>query len=130
MPLDASGGGGRGPRNVLGSSLEICSLEPRTGFYRTGGCHTGPDDLGCHAVCVELTAAFLAFSKQCGNDLSTPRPEFGFAGLQPGDRWCLCASRWQEALEAGEAPRVVLRATEMSALLYCAIEDLQAHATS
>ncbi len=128
MPLDA-GDGGRGgsARNVLGGRLEICSLQPRTGFYRTGGCHTGPDDLGCHTVCVEVTEAFLAYSKARGNDLSTPRPEFGFAGLRPGDRWCLCAARWAEALEADRAPGVVLRATEISALGYCALEDLRAH---
>ncbi len=128
MPLDA-GNGGRGgsARNVLGGRLEICSLQPRTGFYRTGCCHTGPDDLGCHTVCVEVTEAFLAFSKTRGNDLSTPRPEFGFAGLKPGDRWCLCAARWAEAREAGSAPGVVLRATEISALDYCALQDLQGH---
>jgi uncharacterized protein len=128
MPLDA-GNGGRGgsARNVLGGRLEICSLQPRTGFYRTGCCHTGPDDLGCHTVCVEVTEAFLAFSRARGNDLSTPRPEFGFAGLKPGDRWCLCAARWAEALEAGRAPGVVLRATEVSALEYCALEDLREH---
>jgi uncharacterized protein (DUF2237 family) len=128
MPLDA-GDGGRGgsARNVLGGRLEACSLQPRTGFYRTGCCHTGPDDLGCHTVCVEVTAAFLAFSKAHGNDLSTPRPEFDFPGLKPGDRWCLCAARWIEALRAGKAPDVVLRATEVSALGFCALEDLRAH---
>lgn len=131
MPLDANDGGRRGgrARNVLGTALEICSLQPKTGFYRTGCCETGPDDLGCHTVCVEMTEGFLAFSKARGNDLSTPRPEFGFAGLKPGDRWCLCAARWQEALEAERAPRVVLRATEFSALGYCALDDLREHAT-
>jgi uncharacterized protein len=130
MPLDAGDGGRRGgrARNVLGTPLEICSLQPRTGFYRTGCCDTGPEDVGCHTVCVEMTAEFLAFSKACGNDLSTPRPEFGFAGLRPGDRWCLCAARWQEALEAGRAPRVVLRATEASTLAYCMLNDLRDHA--
>ena len=130
MPLDAGDGGRRGgaARNVLGTTLEICSLAPKTGFYRTGCCHTGPDDLGCHTVCAEMTAEFLAFSKETGNDLSTPRPEFGFAGLQPGDRWCLCAPRWAEALAAGKAPRVVLRATETSALGYCTLDDLRRHA--
>jgi uncharacterized protein len=130
MPLDAGDGGRRGgrARNVLGTPLEICSLQPRTGFYRTGCCDTGPEDVGCHTVCVEMTAEFLAFSKACGNDLSTPRPEFGFAGLRPGDRWCLCAARWQEALEAGRAPRVLLRATEASALAYCMLHDLRDHA--
>lgn len=128
MPLDA-GNGGRGgsARNVLGGRLEVCSLQPRTGFYRTGCCHTGPEDLGCHTVCVEVTEAFLAFSRARGNDLSTPRPEFGFAGLRPGDRWCLCAARWTEALEAAQAPGVVLRATEVNALAYCALEDLREH---
>lgn len=130
MPLDAGERGRRsGSLNVLGTSLEICSLQPKTGFYRTGCCETGPEDFGCHTVCVEMTAAFLAFSKQRGNDLSTPRPEFGFAGLKPGDRWCLCAARWAEALEAGMAPSVVLRATEISALGDCALEDLRANAT-
>ena len=130
MPLDAGDGGRRGgrARNVLGTGLEICSLQPKTGFYRTGCCETGPDDLGCHTVCVEMTEAFLAFSKARGNDLSTPRPEFGFAGLKPGDRWCLCAARWQEALEAERAPRVVLRATEVNALGHCELDDLRAHA--
>ncbi|MEO8713997.1 MAG: DUF2237 domain-containing protein [Acetobacteraceae bacterium] len=129
MPLDAGERGRRsGSRNVLGTTLEICSLQPRTGFYRTGCCDTGPEDVGCHTVCVEVTAAFLAFSKARGNDLSTPHPEFGFAGLKPGDRWCLCAARWAEALEAGKAPRVVLRATEISALDDCALADLRAHA--
>ena len=128
MPLDA-GNGGRGgsARNVLGGRLEVCSLQPRTGFYRIGCCHTGPEDLGCHTVCVEVTEAFLAFSRARGNDLSTPRPEFGFAGLRPGDRWCLCAARWTEALEAAQAPGVVLRATEVNALAYCALEDLREH---
>lgn len=131
MPLDAGEGGrrGGGARNVLGTTLEICSLQPKTGFYRTGCCDTGPEDVGCHTVCVEMTAEFLAFSKARGNDLSTPRIEFGFAGLKPGDRWCLCAPRWQEALEAGRAPRVVLRATEMSALEHCGLADLRNHAT-
>jgi uncharacterized protein (DUF2237 family) len=127
MPLDSSGGGRRneGASNVLGTTLEICSLQPRTGFFRDGCCNTGPEDVGSHTVCVEMTAAFLAFSKAAGNDLSTPRPEFGFDGLKPGDRWCLCAPRWQEAFEAGSAPRVVLRATEQSALDYCSLKDLK-----
>lgn len=129
MPLDAGEGGRRSnSRNVLGGALEICSLQPRTGFYRTGCCDTGPEDIGCHTVCVEMTAEFLAFSKARGNDLSTPRPEFGFAGLKPGDRWCLCASRWAEALEAAKAPHVVLRATEISALDDCDLADLKRHA--
>lgn len=126
MPLDASGGGRPGrARNVLGTPLELCSLQPRTGFYRDGCCNTGPEDIGSHTVCAEMTAEFLAFSKAAGNDLSTPRPEFGFSGLVPGDRWCLCAPRWQEAMEAGKAPRVVLRATEAAALDDCRLEDLK-----
>jgi uncharacterized protein (DUF2237 family) len=96
-----------------------------TGFYRNGCCDTGIDDLGSHTVCVVATATFLEFSKSCGNDLSTPLPEYGFPGLRPGDRWCLCAPRWQEALEAGKAPQVVLRATHEGALQYCRLEDLK-----
>jgi uncharacterized protein (DUF2237 family) len=129
MPMDAGGGGRRRPsRNALGGPLEICSLRPMTGFYRNGCCDTGIDDLGSHTVCVVATAAFLEFSKSCGNDLSTPLPEYGFPGLRPGDRWCLCAPRWQEALEAGKAPQVVLRATHEGALQYCRLEDLKRHA--
>jgi uncharacterized protein len=126
MPLD-SGGGGRRQRslNVLGSTLEPCSYNPITGFYRDGCCTTGLEDVGSHTVCVEMAAAFLAFSQARGNDLSTPRPEFGFPGLQAGDRWCLCAPRWQEALLAGAAPRVLLRATEIEALHWCKLEDLK-----
>jgi uncharacterized protein (DUF2237 family) len=112
-------------RNVFGEPIEVCSLKPRTGFYRTGCCETGPEDLGVHTVCVEVTAEFLAFSKSRGNDLSTPRPEFGFAGLNPGDRWCLCAARWQEALEAGAAPRVVLAATHEATLEIVRLADLK-----
>ena len=107
-----NGGGGAGtPRNVLGDRLEVCSINPMTGFFRDGCCDTGQEDIGSHTVCAVMTAAFLEFSKSRGNDLSTPMPEFGFRGLKPGDRWCLCAPRWQEALETGQAPRVVLRAT-------------------
>ena len=131
MPLDAGDGGRRsGSRNVLGTALEICSLQPRTGFYRTGCCDTGPEDVGCHTVCVEMTAGFLAFSKARGNDLSTPRPEFGFAGLKPGDRWCLCASRWLEANDAGCAPEVVLGATHIRALDVIPIEALTSRAAA
>lgn len=115
-------------RNVLGGVLETCSLEPMTGFYRNGCCCTGPEDVGSHTVCVIVTAAFLAFSKSRGNDLSTPRPEWGFPGLKPGDRWCLCAPRFAEALEAGMAPRVVLNATHENALEYVSLDDLRAHA--
>ena len=116
--------------NVLGGTLQTCSLDPRTGFTRTGCCETGPEDAGSHTVCAEVTAEFLAFSRGRGNDLSTPRPEYGFSGLKPGDRWCLCASRWQEALSAGCAPAVVLGATNQAALRHCRLEDLQAHATA
>ncbi len=115
-------------KNVLGGRVEACSNDPITGFYRTGCCHTGPDDIGLHAVCVMVTRQFLDFSKQSGNDLSTPNPEWGFAGLKPGDRWCLCAARWQEALEAGQAPPVVLAATNESALQVVSFVDLLEHA--
>lgn len=135
MPLDQTGGGKRRPsrpesRNVRGGALAPCSLAPRTGFYRNGCCDTGPEDRGSHTVCAIVNAEFLAFSKTAGNDLSTPRPEYGFPGLKPGDRWCLCAPRWQEALEAGAAPPVVLDATELAALDYCRLEDLEAHAAT
>lgn len=115
-------------RNVFGESLAVCCLAPMTGFYRTGCCETGPEDRGAHVVCVETTAAFLEFSKSRGNDLSTPLPEFGFPGLKPGDRWCLCAARWQEALEADAAPRVVLSATHEAALEHVALADLKRYA--
>ncbi len=115
-------------RNVLGGPLSICSLDPRTGFYRTGCCETGPEDLGIHTVCVVMTDAFLHFSKVRGNDLSTPRPEFGFDGLKAGDRWCLCADRWVEALASGMAPKVVLRATHEATLQICSLDELKAHA--
>lgn len=115
--------------NVLGEQLEACGRDPETGFYRDGCCNTGPDDFGSHTVCVVVTDDFLAFSRTCGNDLSTPRPEFGFPGLKSGDNWCLCAARWQEAFEAGCAPRVRLRATHQTALEICALADLKAHGT-
>jgi uncharacterized protein (DUF2237 family) len=111
--------------NVLGESLEPCSDEPLTGFFRDGCCNTSPEDIGLHAVCVRVTADFLAFSKSRGNDLSTPLPEFGFPGLRPGDQWCLCAARWQEALAAGAAPRVVLRSTHAAALRVVKLADLK-----
>ena len=95
-------------RNVLGGPLQPCRTEPLTGFYRDGCCNTGPQDVGSHTVCAVMTAEFLAFSAGAGNDLSTPMPEYGFPGLKPGDRWCLCAPRWQEAFLAGAAPKVVL----------------------
>jgi uncharacterized protein len=122
---DSGGHGQQTARNVLGEPLEICSMKPMTGFYRDGCCDTGQEDVGSHTVCVVMTAAFLDFSKSRGNDLSTPVPELGFPGLKSGDRWCLCASRWQEAFEAGEAPRVVLRATHEGALAFCSFADLK-----
>ena len=122
----AEGEGWRGtPRNVLGERLEVCSIEPMTGFFRDGCCNTAREDVGSHTVCAVMTAAFLAFSKSRGNDLTTPIPQLGFRGLEPGDRWCLCAPRWQEALEAGRAPRVVVRATHEGALDYCTLADLK-----
>ena len=123
---DGHGGGRRRPsRNVFGEPLEVCSVRPTTGFYRDGCCNTGPEDFGSHTVCAVMTAEFLDFSKSRGNDLSTPMPEFGFPGLQPGDRWCLCASRWQEAFVANQAPLVALRATHEVALDYCSLDDLK-----
>jgi uncharacterized protein (DUF2237 family) len=115
-------------RNVLGGPLAVCCMSPMTGFYRTGSCETGPQDLGTHVVCAQVTEAFLAFSRARGNDLTTPVPAFGFPGLQPGDRWCLCAARWQEALEAGVAPPVVLAATHEHALAFVSLDDLKRHA--
>jgi len=114
--------------NVLGEPLEPCSHDPLTGFYRDGCCNTGGEDAGVHVVCARVTAEFLAFSASVGNDLSTPRPEFGFDGLMPGDQWCLCASRWQEANEAGVAPPVILAATHANAVEWCSLEDLRRHA--
>lgn len=132
MPLDESGwrgGGGEGAsRNVLGSRLETCSIAPMTGFFRNGCCDTSPEDVGSHTVCAVMTDGFLKFSKSRGNDLSTPMPEYGFPGLRSGDRWCLCAPRWQEALEAGHPPRVVLRATHEGALQFCSLADLKRYA--
>ena len=129
MPFDQTGSGGGGAqRNVLGGPLAVCSEEPLTGFYRTGCCETGPDDRGVHTVCAIMTAEFLSFSQARGNDLSTPRPEFDFSGLKPGDRWCLCAARWLEAFEAGMAPGVVLGATNAATLAIVPLEALTAHA--
>jgi uncharacterized protein len=116
------------PLNVLGEALQPCSLQPVTGFFRDGACNTGPQDLGLHSVCVVLSEEFLAFSQYAGNDLSTPMPEFGFPGLKSGDRWCLCASRWLQALDAGYAPRVVLAATHQASLNVASLDDLKAHA--
>ena len=115
-------------RNVLGGPLAVCGTDPLTGFYRAGCCDTGPDDLGVHVVCAQVRAEFLAFSRSRGNDLSNPQPEYGFVGLKPGDRWCLCADRWQEALEAGMAPPVALAATHEAALEIVRREDLLRHA--
>ena len=131
MPLDATGGdGNRSARNVLGGKLASCSTDPLTGFTRSGCCETGPEDAGSHTVCAIMTAEFLAFSRSRGNDLSTPRPEYGFPGLLPGQHWCLCAPRWQEALEAGCAPEVVLKASHFAALQYCDLDDLKKHAAA
>lgn len=114
-------------KNVLGSPLEICSLDPLTGFTREGSCKVPDQDLGVHAVCVVVSEEFLEFSKSVGNDLSTPMPVFGFTGLKPGDHWCLCAPRWKEALEQGMAPPVDLKATHESALDYATFADLLLH---
>ncbi len=114
--------------NVLGTPLLACSFDPVTGYFRDGCCHTDASDHGTHVVCARVTKAFLEFSKARGNDLSTPRPEYRFAGLQPGDRWCLCALRWQEAYEAGVAPPVVLESTLAKALEVTSLEALRAHA--
>ena len=115
-------------KNVLGGALESCSTDPMTGFFRTGCCETGGMDLGVHTVCIRATDEFLAFSREAGNDLSSPSPDNGFPGLAAGDRWCLCAQRWQEALEAGAAPGVILAATHMRTLEYVELADLVRHA--
>jgi uncharacterized protein (DUF2237 family) len=114
--------------NIVGGTLVPCSVEPVTGFFRDGCCATGPADLGSHTVCAVLTAEFLEFSRQAGNDLSTPRPEWGFAGLRPGDRWCVCAARWLEAHDAGCAPSIVLGATHALATEIIPVETLIAYA--
>jgi len=118
----------RDDKNVLGGRLEPCSVSPRTGFYRDGCCNTGPDDLGMHVVCVQVTQRFLDFSREHGNDLSTPVPEHDFPGLVPGDRWCVCVARWREAFEAGAAAPVVLTATHEETLAVVALDDLNRHA--
>jgi len=117
----------QGPRNVLGQPLEPCCNKLKTGWFRSGSCETDENDHGRHVVCVVATDEFLAFSRAAGNDLSTPRPEFAFPGLKDGDCWCLCAARWQEALEAGVAPKVKLASTEESALELLDLDDLRAH---
>lgn len=115
-------------KNVLGGELESCCTDPMTGFYRDGLCRTGADDHGLHTVCTLMTEDFLEFSKAAGNDLSTPRPEYEFPGLKPGDKWCVCVTRWQDALRAGRAAPVVLESTHMSALEFVELEELQANA--
>lgn len=115
-------------KNVLGSDLETCSTDPMTGYYRDGCCNTGGSDEGIHVVCCVMTAEFLEFSKSRGNDLTTANPMYQFPGLQPGDRWCLCAARWKEAYDAGMAPGVNLAATHVSALEFASLEQLQEHA--
>ena len=120
----------RAAKNVLGTPLKPCSMEPRTGFYRDGCCHTGASDVGLHIVCTVMTDQFLEFSKEAGNDLSTPMPEYMFPGLKEGDRWCLCVERWKEALAFDRAPQVVLEATHISALEFVDLADLQRHAVS
>jgi uncharacterized protein len=117
-------------RNVLGGPLRPCSTQPLTGFFRNGRCDTCAEDLGCHTVCVEVSAAFLAYSAAAGNDLSTPRPEFDFPGLRPGDRWCVCAARWLQAVKAGHPAPVNLAATHERTLDYVARELLEQHATA
>ena len=116
-------------QNVLGGSLQTCGTSPMTGFFRTGCCDTGADDIGVHTVCARVTEEFLLYSMEQGNDLSTPNPRHGFEGLHPGDQWCLCASRWSEALAAGAAPPVVLEATHARTLEWIDLADLRLHAT-
>ncbi len=114
--------------NVLGGRLVSCSTKPLTGFFRDGCCHTGPQDAGSHTVCAIMSDEFLTYSQRAGNDLSTPRPEFHFSGLKSGDRWCLCAARWEQARQAGVAPKVILKATNRAALALLNLDDLKAHA--
>ena len=118
----------REDKNVLGGSLLPCSVSPRTGFYRDGCCNTGPEDVGMHVVCVQMTEPFLDFSREHGNDLSTPVPEDDFPGLEPGDRWCVCVARWREAFDAGVAPPVVLTATHEETLAVVTLDALKRHA--
>ena len=112
-------------RNVLGGKLEPCGTDPMTGFFRDGCCNTGEQDIGSHTICAVVTAEFLEHQRSIGNDLSTPMPEYGFPGLKPGERWCLCAPRWQQALDADAAPKVVLAATHEGALEHCKLADLK-----
>ncbi|NIQ87655.1 MAG: DUF2237 domain-containing protein [Deltaproteobacteria bacterium] len=117
-------------KNVLGEDLKTCCTSPMTGFYRNGACETGPADIGTHVVCAEVTKDFLEFTRSRGNDLMSPAPHHGFPGLKPGDRWCLCVSRWKEALDAGLAPPVILAATHEATLKYVSLEELNKHAVS
>ncbi|MEH2297463.1 DUF2237 family protein [Nostoc sp.] len=114
-------------KNVIDGNLEVCCISPMTGFYRDGFCRTGGQDFGSHVVCAQVTSEFLEFTKSRGNDLSTPVPDFNFPGLKPGDRWCLCASRWQEALHAGVACPVILSATHARALEVVSLDELKKH---
>ncbi|MDJ0986438.1 MAG: DUF2237 domain-containing protein [Desulfobacterales bacterium] len=115
-------------KNVLGQKLQLCSVDPITGYLRTGTCETGPQDSGSHVVCAQVTDRFLEYTKSRGNDLSSPIPGSSFPGLKPGDRWCLCALRWKEALEAGVAPPVIMEATHEAVLRHVSLEDLKHHA--
>ncbi len=117
-------------KNVLGGALQACCFQPMTGYFRDGFCHTIDEDHGSHTVCAIMTEAFLAFSKSQGNDLSTPRNEYGFPGLKPGDKWCVCVSRWEEAFVVGKAPKVLLEATHERALEVVSLDELRASATS
>jgi len=117
-------------KNVLGTDLKSCCTNPMTGFYRNGCCDTGPEDQGLHLVCVKMTDEFLLFSKSQGNDLSTPMPQYDFSGLKEGDRWCLCVSRWKDALEAGMAPAVYLEGTHILALEFVDLADLKHYAVA
>jgi len=128
--MDGENFGGGRQKNVLGGALIPCSVAPMTGFFRDGCCHTSPEDIGSHTVCAVMTNDFLSFSKAAGNDLTTPRAKYGFPGLKPGDSWCLCAARWEQARQAGAAPNVILSATNAACFSVVALEDLRAHAVS
>ena len=128
--MDGENFGGGRQKNVLGGALIPCSVAPMTGFFRDGCCHTSPEDIGSHTVCAVMTNDFLSFSKAAGNDLTTPRAEYGIPGLKPGDSWCLCAARWEQARRAGAAPNVILSATNAACLSVVALEDLRSHAVS
>ena len=128
--MDGENFGGGGQKNVLGGALIPCSVAPMTGFFRDGCCHTSPEDIGSHTVCAVMTNDFLSFSKAAGNDLTTPRVKYGFPGLKPGDSWCLCAARWEQARRAGVAPSVILAATNAACLSVLTLEDLRAHAVN